>query len=92
MSRATAEIEPVSRMLSSSLALRGPIRAPDSNRIDSVLPSRRYRQSARGRHPRGSCEPDRARPVDEPETVEASVAAQPDGPAFCAAAAVGSTG
>jgi hypothetical protein len=30
MSRAAAEIEPVSRMLSSSLALPGPIRAPDS--------------------------------------------------------------
>lgn len=30
MSRAAAEIEPVSRMLSSSLVLPGPIRAPDS--------------------------------------------------------------
>jgi hypothetical protein len=30
MSRAAAEIEPVSRMLSSSLALPGPMRAPDS--------------------------------------------------------------
>ena len=30
MSRAAAEIEPVSRMLSSSLALPGPIRPPDS--------------------------------------------------------------
>src|SRR3984893_4848546 len=30
ISRAAAEIEPVSRMLSSSLALPGPIRAPDS--------------------------------------------------------------
>jgi hypothetical protein len=30
MSRAAAEIEPVSRILSSSLALPGPIRAPDS--------------------------------------------------------------
>ena len=36
---------------------------------------------------RGSCEPDRARPVDEAKTVEASVAAQIDGPALCAAAA-----
>src|SRR6516225_6388902 len=30
-SRAAAEIEPVSRMLSHSLTLPGPIRAPDSN-------------------------------------------------------------
>lgn len=30
MSRAAAEIEPVSRMLSSSLVLPGPMRAPDS--------------------------------------------------------------
>jgi len=30
ISRAAAEIEPVSRMLSSSLALPGPMRAPDS--------------------------------------------------------------
>src|ERR1700676_855737 len=30
MSRAAAEIEPVSRMLSSSAALPGPMRAPDS--------------------------------------------------------------
>ena len=30
MSRAAAEIEPASRMLSSSFALPGPIRAPES--------------------------------------------------------------
>src|SRR5215472_3980669 len=31
-----------------------------SDRIDPFLTDRRHRQSARGRHPRGSCEPDRA--------------------------------
>jgi hypothetical protein len=33
MSRAAAEIEPLSRMLSSKAALPGPVKAPDSNRM-----------------------------------------------------------
>src|SRR5258708_33344612 len=37
MSRAAAEIEPVSRMLSSSIALPGPMRAPDSKTMLTLI-------------------------------------------------------
>jgi hypothetical protein len=39
VSRAAAEIEPVSRMVSSSLALPGPIRAPDSKAMLILRPA-----------------------------------------------------
>ena len=45
ISRAAAEIEPVSRMLSSSLALPGPMRAPDS-KTALILHPRHIRQFA----------------------------------------------
>src|ERR1700722_5909480 len=39
MSRAAAEIDPVSRMLSSSFALPGPMRAPDSKTMLTLTPA-----------------------------------------------------
>jgi hypothetical protein len=37
MLRAAAEIDPVSRMLSSKAILPGPMRAPDSKKIESLI-------------------------------------------------------
>jgi hypothetical protein len=51
ISRAAAEIEPVSRMLSSSLALPGPIRAPESKTmltLSLAMPATLTRAGFRG--------------------------------------------